>query len=103
MALKPLKKIDETTSGEVYSVEHEGENYAIYCLENGEYYVSDDLCTHGCARLSEGWIVDEYQIECPLHGGCFDIRDGSVTVPPAEEPVRVYPVSIEDGWICIDA
>jgi nitrite reductase/ring-hydroxylating ferredoxin subunit/putative sterol carrier protein len=42
---------------------------------DGEFYVTDDTCTHGFASLSEG-IVDGHIIECPWHGGTFDIRSG---------------------------
>jgi nitrite reductase/ring-hydroxylating ferredoxin subunit len=38
-----------------------------------EYFVTDDLCTHGSASLSEGELID-FEIECPFHQGAFDVR-----------------------------
>lgn len=57
--------------------------------------VTDDTCTHGKASLTEGGILDGFQIECGLHLGAFDIRDGSVTSAPCTSPLRVYTVRIE--------
>lgn len=57
-------------------------------------FVTDDTCTHGKASLTEGGILDGFQIECGLHLGAFDIRDGSVTSAPCTVPLRVYPVRI---------
>lgn len=70
-------------------------------VNDGEsYYVVDDLCTHGMAYLSEGYCdVDECVLECPLHGGLFNYRDGSPQGDPAEKPVRSYPTRIEDGVV----
>jgi len=40
-----------------------------------------------------------YRIMCPLHGGTFDIRDGSCTGLPATQPIRSFPLRIVDGMI----
>ena len=38
--------------------------------------------------LSMGELhADTYEVQCPIHEGCFDLRTGEVTAPPAEEPV----------------
>jgi nitrite reductase/ring-hydroxylating ferredoxin subunit len=59
------------------------------------------VCTHGQAYLSEGWVTDDCQIECPLHAGCFDIRSGKAMGPPIEEDLRTYPVRIEAETIFV--
>ena len=41
------------------------------------------------------------EIECPLHGGCFSIRTGEATCPPATEPLATYEVRIEGEDILI--
>lgn len=70
------------------------------CLYNlgGEIFATHDICSHGNANLSEGFIV-EGQIECPFHQGTFDIRTGQATAAPCSEPVRTYPVKVEDGIV----
>src|SRR3546814_13621536 len=42
---------------------------------DGEFFVSDNVCTHAYALLSEGFLEDGC-IECPLHQARFDIRTG---------------------------
>ena len=57
-----------------------------------------DLCTHGHARLSDGYVEDGC-VECPLHQGLVDIRTGAPKCAPITEPVRAYPVRIHDGSV----
>ena len=63
---------------------------------NAEYYVIQDLCSHGNASLAEGFLED-FDIECPFHGGKFDIRTGEPTAFPCAEAIKVYDVKLGDG------
>ena len=49
------------------------------CNISGTIYATDDPCTHGEARLADGFIVDSCEIECPYHQGSFDVRTGKAT------------------------
>jgi nitrite reductase/ring-hydroxylating ferredoxin subunit len=69
---------------------------------DGEFYVTDDACTHGPGSLSEGYIEDDV-VECNFHNGQFNIRTGEVVSPPCMVPVKTYPVTIEDGKVFIEA
>jgi len=71
------------------------------CLYNvgGEILATHDTCTHGQASLSEGFIIEEQLIECPLHHGSFDIRSGQAVGLPCKEPIRVYPVKVQQGVV----
>lgn len=66
-----------------------------------EVFAIDDLCSHAQASLSEG-EQHNYRIECPRHGGQFDIRTGKAQHFPAFSPVRTFPVKIESGAIFVD-
>ena len=68
---------------------------------NGEVFAIHDRCTHAEYPLSDGCVGSDYHLECPLHGAVFDVRDGSVQSPPADEPVRTYEVKIEGGGIWV--
>lgn len=70
---------------------------ALYRVD-GQYYLTDDLCTHGLASLSAGEL-DGVNIICPLHGGAFDIRTGEATEYPCKRPLRTYPVEVAEGCI----
>ena len=98
--MKKIKvcSVDQITSGEVLQVElEERPPLAVYNLE-GDFYVTDDTCTHGDASLAEGDIEGD-EIVCPFHLGKFDIRTGEVTAAPCSEPIQTYAVEIEDGTV----
>jgi naphthalene 1,2-dioxygenase system ferredoxin subunit len=61
----------------------------------GEVYATDNLCTHGAARLSDGFLEDG-EIECPLHQGRFDVCTGKAMCAPLTEDIKTYPVKIEN-------
>ena len=82
-------------------VEAQGLSVVIYRVED-RFYVTDDACTHGPGRLSDGELRG-HEIECDFHQGCFDIRTGAVTEPPCIIPIRVYPVTVRDGRVLIEA
>ena len=42
-----------------------------------------------------------HELECPLHQGKFDVRNGSGTCAPVTEDVRSYPVRIEGGRVFV--
>ena len=69
---------------------------------DGEFYVTDDLCTHGPGSLSEGYI-DGDVVECNFHNGQFNIRTGEVVLPPCMVPIKTYPTVVEDGKVFIEA
>ena len=93
--------VDDLEENEVLQVELEGiAPLAVYRLSDG-YFVTDDTCTHGAASLSDGEIEDG-EIECPFHSGCFDIRTGRATEHPCTIPIKVYSVSLSDGGVFVD-
>jgi naphthalene 1,2-dioxygenase ferredoxin component len=74
-----------------------GRDLAVYGV-GGEVFATDNLCTHGRARLCDGFL-DGHEIECPLHQGKFDVRTGAPTCAPVTEALRSYPVKIEGGRV----
>jgi naphthalene 1,2-dioxygenase ferredoxin component len=93
---------DALRSDDVVAVEIGGRDIAL-CKLGDAVYAIDNICTHGQARLCEGFLIG-HEIECPLHQGRFDVRDGKATCEPAEEPLRSYPVKIEGErvWLRLD-
>lgn len=67
---------------------------------NGAIYATDNLCTHGHARLCDGFL-EGTEIECPLHQGRFDVRTGEATCAPASAALRTYPVKLVVGRVWI--
>lgn len=77
----------------------DGERVCLYNLA-GKIYATQDTCTHAQASLAEGFVDGEH-IECPLHQALFHIPTGKVVSAPATEDLRVYPVKIEGGKVCV--
>jgi nitrite reductase/ring-hydroxylating ferredoxin subunit len=94
-----VAKVEEFT-GNVQCVEHDGIRIAVFKLNDGFYAINDE-CSHDEASLSEGEIIKDCIIECPLHGAQFDIKTGKNLAFPAVTPVDAYPVKIEDGEIYV--
>lgn len=67
----------------------------------GGYFVTDNVCTHATAILTDGWFEDGC-IECPLHQAKFDVRTGAALCAPATAPVRVYPVRLDADGVYIE-
>jgi nitrite reductase/ring-hydroxylating ferredoxin subunit len=65
-------------------------------LPDGRWVAFDDTCTHEECPLSEGDLEGE-RIVCYCHGSEFDLRTGEVLEGPAEDPLSLFPVRIEDG------
>jgi naphthalene 1,2-dioxygenase system ferredoxin subunit len=91
---------DELPVDDVWPVDADGRD-VVLCTVGGQVYAVDNGCTHGNARLCDGWL-EGHEIECPLHQGRFDVRDGSPTCAPATQPLRCYPVRIEGGRVLLD-
>ena len=68
---------------------------------DGEFFVTDDACTHGPGSLSEGYIEGDI-VECNFHNGQFNIKTGEVVAPPCMVPVKTYRVVLEDGKVLIE-
>ena len=79
-------------AGEVLGVQAKDRELALYEVE-GAVYATDNQCTHAFAYLSDGWL-DGDVIECPLHGGRFEVRTGKGLGPPIPCDIKTYPVRV---------
>ncbi len=67
----------------------------------GTYFATEDVCTHDNGTLSDGELIDG-EIECPRHGGRFDVRTGAVVALPPMFPIKTFPVHVEGDQIFVD-
>jgi nitrite reductase/ring-hydroxylating ferredoxin subunit len=91
---------DAVTDDGVLAVSVGGAQLALFRIGN-EVFALLDLCSHGQARLSDGYVEDGC-VECPLHQGLVDIRTGAPRKQPITEPVQSYPARVRDGRIEIE-
>src|SRR5918999_2818246 len=90
-----VAKTDELNPGEMMYVEV-GETPVCLINLDGEYHAISDTCTHQDASLSDGEICGD-EIECPLHGGAFEIRTGAPAAFPVVVPIETFAVRVMDG------
>ena len=96
-----LCRREEVEPGHVIRVEKDALTLAVFNLQ-GEFFVTDDACTHGPGSLSEGYIEGDV-IECDFHNGAFNIRTGEVVAPPCMIPIKTYRTVVDDeGFVSIE-
>ena len=90
---------DTLLTDDVVGVVVAGRDIALYTVGDA-VYATDNICTHGQARLCDGFL-DGHEIECPLHQGKFDVRDGKPLCEPVTLPLRSYPVKIDGSRVFV--
>jgi 3-phenylpropionate/trans-cinnamate dioxygenase ferredoxin subunit len=93
--------VDEIPPGEMKIVEVGGEEIVVANL-GGEFVAFSNTCTHRAGPMGEGMLIGDI-VECPFHGGQFNARTGEAVAPPPSEPLKTYPVQVEDGEILVSA
>jgi len=91
--------LEDVPANDVVGLIVAGRDIALYSAE-GKIFATDNLCTHGHARLCEGFL-EGHEIECPLHQGRFDVRTGLPSCAPVTEAIRIYPVKVEAGRVLV--
>lgn len=94
-----LKEFEDLEDGGVLTVAVEGQAIAL-CPFDGAIYAIHNLCSHGAAFLSDGYL-DGCLLECPLHQGLIDIRDGSAQSAPLTEGVASFAVKVEGDAVFV--
>ncbi len=89
----------DVAEGEAKPVEAGGRSLAL-CRVEGEWFCTDNVCSHAFALLTDGWL-EGHVIECPLHAGQFDIRTGAGQGPPIDTDIKTFPVKIEGDAVLV--
>jgi nitrite reductase/ring-hydroxylating ferredoxin subunit len=87
-----IAKTSDLNPGEVMYVEVGNDPVALINLD-GDYFALHDLCTHEDASLSDGEVIGD-EIECPMHGGAFEIRTGLPANFPVVVPVETFQIKV---------
>ena len=77
-----------------------GERTVALFRVSGQFWATDDRCTHDGGQLVAGRL-EGYTIICPRHGARFDVRTGEVLSPPASVDLAVHEVKVEGGDVLI--
>ena len=87
--------------GELAAFEVDGVRIAVVNAD-GRFFAIDDTCTHEQCSLSEEGTLDGTVVTCGCHGAQFDVTTGAVLAPPAPEPVKAYPLRVEQDKLVIE-
>jgi 3-phenylpropionate/trans-cinnamate dioxygenase ferredoxin subunit len=94
-----VASLAEVPEGELRAFDLPGGRIAVIHVEQ-ELFVLGDECPADGASLAEGELgAQEDSVVCPEDGSEFDVRTGEPIEGPAVDPVPVYAVRVEDGWI----
>ncbi|MGI4859431.1 MAG: Rieske 2Fe-2S domain-containing protein [Janthinobacterium lividum] len=66
----------------------------------GCVHATSNICTHNVAILTDG-SFDGRIVECPLHGGSFDVTTGEAVSYPCEKGIEKFQVRVVDERISI--
>ena len=90
---------DDIEEEDVLGVNVEGTAVAVYNVK-GEFYATENVCTHAFAFLSEGIVIDDI-IECPVHQGRFHIPTGKPKGAPVSVALDTYATKVENEKIYV--
>ena len=68
---------------------------------DGRFHAAQGVCSHEYFELDRGVVIGD-SILCTLHLSRFSLIDGDVFDPPADMPLVIYPVVVEDGRVSIE-
>jgi 3-phenylpropionate/trans-cinnamate dioxygenase ferredoxin subunit len=96
-----LLGVDEVGDGEMKMAWVDGTDQVLVINQGGEFTAVQGVCSHEYFELDKGFLTNG-TLTCALHLSRFDLSNGEPLDPPAEEPLAVYPVVVEDGRVLIE-
>jgi nitrite reductase/ring-hydroxylating ferredoxin subunit len=96
----PVTALDKLGDRALAAFSVSGERIAIARVSDA-VYAFGDTCTHQGCSLAEGEL-EGTTVTCPCHGSQFDVTSGDVLHGPAREPVRSYPVRLEENELRVE-
>jgi 3-phenylpropionate/trans-cinnamate dioxygenase ferredoxin subunit len=92
--------VDEVPEGTMRMVQVDGTDILLVHT-NGRIRAMQGICTHEYFELDKGFLTDG-SLTCALHLSRFDLETGEPLDPPAEVPLALYAVAVEDGRVILE-
>jgi 3-phenylpropionate/trans-cinnamate dioxygenase ferredoxin subunit len=93
---------DEVGEGEMRMVWVDGGASPVLVVRvAGVLRATQGTCSHEYFELDRGFLT-RGTLTCPLHMSRFDLDSGEALDAPADLPLAVYPVVVEDGRALIE-
>ncbi len=96
-----LMGVDEVPPGTMKMAWVDGTDQVLVINLGGEIRAVQGICSHEYFELDKGFLTGG-TLTCALHLSRFDLHDGEPLDPPAELPLAVYPVTVENGRVVIE-
>jgi len=93
----PIMAAQQLRERETLRVEIGGQIMTIAKIEN-QLFAFQEFCTHRFGPLSEGKF-EGFNVQCPWHNSCFDVRTGKVTKGPARVDLKILKVEMREGKV----
>ena len=94
-----VAKTTDIKPGQMKTCEVHGARILIANVE-GTFFATQDLCTHDNGTLGDGELIGD-EIECPRHGGRFNVKTGAVIALPPMFPIKTFPVKVDGDNVLV--
>jgi 3-phenylpropionate/trans-cinnamate dioxygenase ferredoxin subunit len=95
-----LLAVEEVPVGTMKMVWVDGTDQVLV-VNTGELSAVQGICSHEYFELDKGFLTAG-TLTCALHLSRFDLSNGEPLDPPAELPLAVYRVVVENGRVLIE-
>ena len=92
--------LEQVKEGQLFGFTHDDKKILLANLK-GKIHATDLICTHANADLSTGFLSED-GVRCPLHLSVFNLENGEPQNLPAENPLKVYNVKIDNNEIYVE-
>src|SRR5438876_2784263 len=93
----PVPEAEHLRNGKTLRVKIDKQVTTIARIDN-QLYAFQEFCTHRFGPLSEG-SFHGFNVQCPWHNSCFDVRTGRVTNGPAKVDLKTFKMEMRDGKV----
>ena len=94
-------KVSDIPAGQMIKVSVDGRDIMVANID-GEFFATDDSCTHSGSSLSEGKL-EGCVVTCGWHAAQFDCKTGKLAKFPAKiRDLTSYKVSVESDDVFIE-
>jgi 3-phenylpropionate/trans-cinnamate dioxygenase ferredoxin subunit len=96
----PVAALVDVPPGTMLRVQVDGTDILLVNHE-GTVRAMQGICSHEYFELDQGFLTGD-SLTCALHLSRFDLFSGEALDPPAELPLAMYPVVLEDGEVVLE-
>ena len=96
----PVAELADIPEGTMQMVHVDGSDILLVHV-GGQVRAMQGICSHEYFELDKGFLTGD-SLTCALHLSRFDLETGEALDPPAELPLAMYPVVIDDGRILLE-